>query len=415
MQTPRGALGYWPGSESDYPYGSIYALHCLTLMANGRDVELPENNMQLLREYVRKLAWDWNESSESNHYQRAYAVYVLALGGDKSAVDMIARFDNVVLPTSARWLLAAALARNTGDMDRVRLYLNEAPARPWLVRELSGTLNSDIRAKAVELLALMQMKTDLDKAIPIANELMDFLQSNRYGNTQEYAFVIAALSDFFDASQINIDAAEAVILSGDSEIVVKGSETHRDKKEGPGAKFTVSNTGASKIFVDFVSKGIPAKPQTEAVSNGIVVLRRFFDSKGKPVDGNRFSHGETYIVELELHCQRPAENVVVADLLPAGFEIENPRLVQTAQEKLGLRPQTNPNHLEIRDERLVVVFNKLAKSQSDDRNQNYFFHYIVNAVTPGEFQHPAVTAECMYDPTIRGASKPGTIVVAPME
>lgn len=74
---------------------------------------------------------------------------MLALDGDKKALDMIERFDNLTLPQPARYLLAAALARNTRDTDRVKLYLSSAPAQPWSVRESDGTLGSDVRNAAV--------------------------------------------------------------------------------------------------------------------------------------------------------------------------------------------------------------------------------------------------------------------------
>ena len=148
MQTASGGLGYWPGSPEAYPYGSVYGLHFLTLVQNGREFELPAQPMAALQDYVRGIANDWTrKDTESGLYLRAYATYVLALGGDINAIHQIRRFDSIQIPRSARYLLAAALARTTQDKDRVALYLTSTPSEPYAVAERGGTLNSDIATR----------------------------------------------------------------------------------------------------------------------------------------------------------------------------------------------------------------------------------------------------------------------------
>ena len=128
MQTATGGLAFWPGSNYPYSYGSVYALHFLTLVRNDRELTIDKNDFELLQNYVRRLATDYSyDGSGSGLYQRAYAVYVLALGGDRDAINMIPRFDSLSIPQAGRYLLAAALAMSTRDRDRVQLYLNTAP------------------------------------------------------------------------------------------------------------------------------------------------------------------------------------------------------------------------------------------------------------------------------------------------
>jgi hypothetical protein len=119
------------------------------------------------------------------------------------------------------------------------------------------------------------------------------------------------------------------------------------------------------------------------------------------------------VVDVEIHCERKVENLIVVDLLPAGFEVENPRLNVNAQGGIQLpHGLTRPNYLEIRDERLVLAFDRLERSGGDEPKYNYHFYYVVNAVTPGEFQYPGIEAECMYDGRIRGASLPSEIQIS---
>jgi len=86
MQTQSGGFGMWPGAREPYPYGSIYALHFLTLVKNDREYDVPAESFQLLQNYVRGVAGDWNSgNAPSDLYRRAYATYVLALDGDMEA------------------------------------------------------------------------------------------------------------------------------------------------------------------------------------------------------------------------------------------------------------------------------------------------------------------------------------------
>ncbi len=61
--------------------------------------------------------------------------------------------------------------------------------------------------------------------------------------------------------------------------------------------------------------------------NYIRVRRKFFDRYGRVVSGNTFKQNDMVIVQITLEkaYNGDVENVVITDLLPAGFEIENPR------------------------------------------------------------------------------------------
>lgn len=413
MQTEEGGVSFWPGQTQPYPYGSVYALHALTLIANGRELELPQENLETLRNYVRKLAGEWGDSSYSTLYTRAYALYVLALGGDQDALREIDRFDTIDLPRPARYLLAAALARNTKDTDRVKLYLSSAPATPWSTRELNGTLSSDVRNAAVELLALSQAKASPAQQDSLASKLTRYLETTRYGTTQEYAFVTAALCDYLDSKTTDVAHASAVIVEGGKEHRIAGYEAYRATHRGPGGKYEIRNTGRTDLYVNVTTRGVPARAQAEPVKQGMAVRRRFFTRDGAVLTtGTALRQGDSYVVEVELYTEQDAKNVVVADLLPAGLEVENPRLSQD-ELRTGKLPYASeaPTHLEIRDERVVLVFDRLEACDADRPTANHHFYYVVNAVTPGEFTYPAISAECMYDPAVRGASRATSVKV----
>ncbi len=399
MQTPSGGLAFWPGSTEDYPYGSIYALHLLTLVKNGRDFDLPAESMKALEAYVRALALDWSGASPSALYQRAYAVYVLALGGSLEALQQIERFDDVTLPTTARFLLAAALALNTRDHDRIALYLSK-PAQPYEVREPDGTLVSDIRNTAVELMALRQIGGRPEAMAEKANRLVAFLENRAFGTTQETAFIITALADYLSAISGKIEDAAAQITAAGKPAEIRGPQTYHRTLTGKNAEFTVANTGKTDLIVNVTTAGILEQPDLAPLSKGLSLRRRFFTESQTETSATLFRQMHSYVIGLEITCEAPVKNLIVADLLPAGFEIENPRLNPDAFRGKAFGEAVTPSHLEVRDDRLVLAFNALGKG-------THRFYYIVHAVTPGTFQYPAVQGECMYDAAISGRSAAG--------
>ena len=91
--------------------------------------------------------------------------------------------------------------------------------------------------------------------------------------------------------------------------------------------------------------------------------------------------------------------MLVTDLLPAGFEIDNPGLVSSAElTNFPWLAQTEAAHLEFRDDRFVAAFNR---DQGDD-SRDITLAYVVRAVTPGTYAHPAASVEDMYRPQYLG-------------
>ncbi len=402
MQTLGGGLATWPGGNTTYPYGSTYALHFLTLVKNDREFELPNENFLALQRYVRDVALDWTDETESGHYLRAYAIYALALDGNLEAIRQIGRFDNVELPTSARFLLAAALAMTTQDMNRVKLYLSSKPSRPYEVTEPDGTLISDIRNTAVELIALREMEGDPAEIAARADKLISFLEKRHYGTTQETAFIVAALAEYLRELGKNVEEAAATIAGPQGEAAITGREVYRGRQEGAGGSFTVTNTGKTNQYINVTTRGVPEVVNLEPVAKDITVTRNLYTYKGEPV-GLEFNQGEAYVVKVEVSTPRILKNVVVVDLLPAGFEVENPRLDADAIPGGKFADAFVPSFMDVRDDRIVLACDSLEGT--------YRFYYVVRAVTPGTYQYPAIETECMYDASVQGRSVPSSIEV----
>jgi hypothetical protein len=90
---------------------------------------------------------------------------------------------------------------------------------------------------------------------------------------------------------------------------------------------------------------------------------------------------------------KPLSNVVIVDMLPAGFEIENPRIRSRGEINFSLPQNMDLASQDIRDDRMIL-FTKSVKAKQT-------FAYTVRAVTPGKYVIPNIFAEAMYDPDIK--------------
>jgi len=93
--------------------------------------------------------------------------------------------------------------------------------------------------------------------------------------------------------------------------------------------------------------------------------------------------------------------------VPAGFEIDNPNLMSAGStSELGwLDTLQDVQHSEFRQDRFLT-----AVDWSSD--QPFKLAYVVRAVSPGTFRHPAASVEDLYRPDFRARSEAGVVTIA---
>jgi hypothetical protein len=97
---------------------------------------------------------------------------------------------------------------------------------------------------------------------------------------------------------------------------------------------------------------------------------------------------------------------VVADPLPAGFEIENPDLSSSqGVADLSRISVDTPTHVESRTDQYVAAFRYVEDTES------FSTAYMVRAVSPGKFVLPGATIEDMYRPELRANTDAGKIEI----
>jgi alpha-2-macroglobulin len=148
--------------------------------------------------------------------------------------------------------------------------------------------------------------------------------------------------------------------------------------------------------------GYDLKPNAEAMADGLEVSRELLDEQLKPI--TELKVGQSVIVKIQLRNISPEhqDNIALTDLMPGGFEIANKSLMP------GVNAMQGADYVDIREDR-NLIYTRLAEGQSQA------FQYSIKPIAAGDFVLPSVYAESMYDPSFKGQSRAGRVVVKAAE
>jgi alpha-2-macroglobulin len=171
------------------------------------------------------------------------------------------------------------------------------------------------------------------------------------------------------------------------------------------APVVVKNEGADTT-VTVTTYGVPSDPEP-AGGNGYAIKRTYYTMAGEEVAPGNVAAGTRLVTVLEVTPFAYGEaRLMVSDPLPAGFEIDNPNLMSagSTSELAWLDTLQDVAHSEFRQDRFLT-----AVDWSSD--QPFRLAYVVRAVSPGTFHHPAASVEDMYRPDFRARSETGELTI----
>ena len=170
----------------------------------------------------------------------------------------------------------------------------------------------------------------------------------------------------------------------------------------------MTNKGSTPLEAVVSISGAPTTPEP-AAEHGLKLERTFHALDGTEVDIAKAKQNERFVVLLTVTEAKPQfARVALTDYVPAGFEIDNPRLVSSADTD-GLSWITHaatPAHTAFRDNRFVAAFERRS-----DSPVVYTVAYVVRAVSPGKYVLPQAVVEDMYRPDRFGRTGTGAVTV----
>ncbi|MBI5367047.1 MAG: hypothetical protein HZA54_08415, partial [Planctomycetes bacterium] len=423
MQTVDGGFSYWPGQREPYRWGSAYATHFL-VAAQSAGYAFPRDAYAAALAYldqvlVRAVSVSGDDLGEYREAlaEKAYALFVLGLAGQarpawaNRLVEQRAELD----PTARCHVAGALLATGRAAEGRALLGMapagagaEEASAAPTaaataaLARRTGGSLYSSVRADAILLSVLLDAAPERARLEPLALRLMGSRKQGRWGTTQENAFAAMALGKYFKTFPPAHGAVQGQVVAGAGPAAFSETQPLTVALPEGANDVTIEARGEGPVFWSWTADGVPASGRAEERDAGLRVRRTLIGRDGKPLADGGVKCGDLVRVRLTLAADRAAENVVISDLLPAGLEIENPRLATAETGEVKVRGLA-AEHVEMRDDRLLV-FATVPAGES-------CFEYLTRAVTVGRFALPPVSAGCMYDPDLASVHGAGVLIV----
>ena len=423
MQDGSGAFGAWGPSYTDLWLTGYVADFLTRAKEQGFKVNKLgfDQVLDRLQNFI-SYAQDFDKGGED----RAYALYVLARNGRAPIGELRyyvdTRLDRFTTPL-AQAQLGAALAM-MGDKPRSERAFAAAldqldVADPTGDTGYRSDYGSSLRDSAALVTLATETRVKTVEAPKLINVISKAYLDRNYTSTQEQAWMLLA------ANALSEQAKSAkLVING---APVNGSIMRSLTADGLASPLTVSNEGETSVDAVVTVIGAALTPEP-AASKGFSLTRSYYTLDGKPVDLESASGGaaqvaqnERLITVVKLEANEAGGRVLLVDHLPAGLEIENPRLVETGDVKSlpWLKTTVQPEHSEFRDDRFVAAFeftgsNVQTTANADKTKQptvSATVAYMVRAVTPGKFVHPAATAEDMYRPERYARTGAGTLTV----
>jgi uncharacterized protein YfaS (alpha-2-macroglobulin family) len=401
-QSSSGSFGLWSPGSGDL-WLDAYVTDFLT-RAREKGYDVPAQAMvKAIANLQNALSYDLDLEGRGNEI--AYALYVLARNKKASIGDLRYYADTKIeaFPTPlAVAHLAASLAlygdrQRSEQTFRAALTLAQANAETNYYRSDYGSRLRDGAA----MLALAAESNPLPATVPDMIRLVSAERAaQKWTSTQDEAWMVLAARALKSSSsglRLTVDGAEH---SGAYSTRLTGEEL-------AARPITVANRGGEALEAVVTTVAVPHDP-LPAGGDGYTIARTYYTLDGAEANITEARQNERYVAVLKI-TQLNAWNarVLVNDLLPAGFEIDNPGLVSSAQlANFDWLPQTEAAHLEFRDDRFIAAYN-----QEGGANTSATFAYVVRAVTPGTYAHPAASVEDMYRPQFSARTASGVMAV----
>jgi len=413
MQDGSGAFGIWGPSDGDM-WLTSYVTDFLTRAKEAGYVVKAQAFSQALDRLQNFISYV--QDFESGGEGRAYALYVLARNGRAPIGELRyyvdTRLDRFSTPL-AQAQLGAALSM-LGDKPRAEKALQAA--LKTIADKDDGLTRRDYGTGVRDGAALITLASETGLAKTEVPRLVDVVakayRAKAYTSTQEQAWMLLA------ARALAEEAGNAVLS-------VNGAP-HKGQLVRPvtlanvkDSALVITNDGDAPIdaVVSVVGAALTPEP---AVSKGFTIERTYYTLDGKKVDLASATGGqatlqqnERLVTVLKVASADTGGRILVVDRLPAGLEIENPRLIDSGDIKTldWLKTTVKPEHTDFRDDRFVAGFDFFGSgdgrrgrrnADGDDENRDPVSSatvaYVVRAVTPGSFVHPPATVEDMYRP-----------------
>ncbi|MBD8614634.1 alpha-2-macroglobulin family protein [Pseudomonas putida] len=422
MQRYNGSFGLWSAEGEEEYWLTAYVTDFL-LRARDQGYAVPPEPLKkagerLLR-YLQErdlIEADYSDNLEHTRFAvQAYAGLVLARSQQAPLGALRSLFERRTDARSGLPLVQLAIAlQKMGDQPRADQALQAGLAAGRSDNEWLGDYGSPLRDQAL-VLALLQ-ENELSK--PTLEQrlftLSDLLASSSWLSTQERNAVYLAGRNALATPQqpwtAQLQSAGASHQLSDTQPALKLAGSALSES------LTVSSEAQQPLYQQLTLSGYPVRPPA-LHADTLSIRRQYLGLDGEPLKLDTLKSGDLVLVHLAVSAKQRVPDALVVDLLPAGLEIENQNLAQSAAslDSAGSNVRqwresmqnASLQHQEFRDDRYVAAL-KLEGYGSTH------LLYLARAVTPGTYKVPPPQVESMYRPNWQAVgATPSDLTVRP--
>ncbi len=454
-QRSDGGFGFWVESYQSHPYLSAYALWVLKL-AQQHGITINDDVFQRGVGYLRPIVNDATNDEETlrqlglSRDLRAFATMVLAELGqpDLGAVERLASESDKLGLAGHSWLLMAASKSKAPEELRQKLLarlessitvdgnrVSVANSDGWY---LDSIFASPLKLQALVLSALLTEKPDHALAGKLVAELLLRREGGTWRTTQESAFALLAIDQYWKTQEKESPRFEAKVWVGETPLLrqsFEGRSTKAVTSEIPMQK--LSQAGGLDVVFERASKDmVPASgtlfyearlkyapvnlPKTD-LDRGFSVQKTVRAVPVAELSSALGTLGRTQaevdakdmaIVDLLVVAPASRRFVVIDDPVPAGLSAFDASLATSSQniaEAEGRGPRidgfsTAWHRRELRDDRALFFVDEMPAGI-------YHFRYLARAHTPGKYVVPPTRVMEMYQPEVYGRTRASELSV----
>lgn len=406
MQRYNGSFGLW-GADGEEEYWLTAYVTDFLLRARDQGFAVPPEALKkaserLLRYLQERNLIEVNYSENAEHTRfavQAYAGLVLARSQQAPLGALRSLFERRSDARSGLPLVQLSIAlQKMGDQPRAKQALLAGLAASRQPNDWLADYGSPLRDQAL-ILALLE-ENDLGQGALEERlfELSDQLAASPYLSTQERNALFLAGRGLLGKPEANWSAQ----LSSGNETRELNNNQPGLKLEGPllASPLSLRNEGSEPVYQQLTISGYPQHAPVPGGEN-LRIRREYLGMNGQLLDLSDLASGDLVLVHIAVSAKQRVPDALVVDLLPAGLELENQNLAQSAASLENASSQVKEwresmqnaslKHQEFRDDRYVAAMNLEGRDTSH-------LLYLARAVTPGIYRVPPPQVESMYRP-----------------
>lgn len=398
-QNDDGSFSMWSNNNynslnnSDYEtaYLTAYATEFLTI-AKENGFNVPKNMLSRAINYLRSYAGDTISNNEQAR-SVAFAIYAITRNGyvTTSYIDTFEEYANTNMKNwekeiSGAYIAASYKLLKQDDLaDKLIYKYKKSDSKDF---EYSGIFSNNIADNAMYY--YLTKTYFADSASDIYDYIENYINAGNYDSYTASIIVMALSGNNESASDL---LKEITVTSNDKKL----ESTLQDSSikvtvpmDAESLEITCSGCEKStKLFYTLLQQGYPKA--SEAESNGLEVIREYYDQQGNRVTSGNI--GDIITVKIFARTRGNVENasdVVISDLLPGGFIIDE---IKSAESE----------NIEVREDR-VIIYTDLSRTSKE-------ISYTAQLGSTGTFTIPGIYAESMYNSKINATGNTGTFKV----